>query len=133
VLERLRNWLRTPSQTPSEPPAAPPGTPADESLHALVQQLAERIAAIEAWESQIQLAWQETLDKLGRWASKQAARERRRVDRDLDQLAQDGPETHEDAPGSTNGGGSDLQVGGMDRAAVKAQLRARAATLFRRG
>jgi hypothetical protein len=124
-LKRLWNWLLTPSRTPSEPPELPPDTASIETL----QELARRVAELEARESQLQLAWGETLDKLGRWASKQAARERRRVDRDLDQLAADGPETLQDAPGDTNGGGPVVQVGGSDRVAIKAQLRRQAAQL----
>jgi hypothetical protein len=127
-LVRLWNWLLTPLQTASKPPEQAPDPASIETL----QQLARRVAELEARESQLQLAWQETLDKLGRWASKQAARERRRVDRDLDQLAGDGPETLEDAPGSTNGGGDGVEVGPAGPALTKAQLRARAAQLFRR-
>jgi hypothetical protein len=128
--KRLWNWLRTPSRTPSEPPEQQLETAAIETM----QDLAARVVALEAQITQLQLSWQETLDKLGRWASKQAARERRRVDRDLDHLAGEGSENGsdslEDAPESTNGGGPDPQVGGAaDRAVRKAQLRARAAQL----
>ena len=71
--KRLWNWLLTPSETPSAPPEAISCTACDE-LAARVSQLENQAADISA----LQLAWQETLDKLGRWASKQAARERRR-------------------------------------------------------
>ena len=70
--KRLWNWLLTPSETPSAPPEAISCTACDE-LAARVSQLENQAADISA----LQLAWQETLDKLGRWASKQAARERR--------------------------------------------------------
>jgi hypothetical protein len=126
--ERLWNWLLTPSRTPSKPPPAAAETAPPATLHAL----AERIVALEAQNTQLQLAWSETLDKIGRWASKQAARERRRVDRDLDLLAGDDGPIAQDGAGDANGGEPTMPTVPTDRAAQKAQLRARAATLFPR-
>lgn len=100
-------WPWNRQQTPSEPPAPP---------------LEQRVAALETALPALQLQWQETLDKLGRWSGRQAARERARVNRDLDQLGE-GPETLEDAPGDTNGGGPGVQVPTTIRAAQKAALR----------
>jgi hypothetical protein len=109
--------LPTPSEPPqnghrepSEPPTAEPGT------------LAARVSHLESELSTLRLEWSETLDKLGRWASRQSARDRRRVDRDLDQLAGDSPETHEDAPQAANGVPAD-NGSLIDRVSRKAALR----------
>jgi hypothetical protein len=105
--------------TPSEPPqnAQAPAVEPPGSLEARVSHLTAELAALR-------LEWSETLDKLGRWASRQSARDRRRVDRDLDALGSDDPSTHEDAPGATIAGGADS--GSLsDRSALKAALRRR--------
>lgn len=120
-------WPWNRQQTPSEPPAAaaaPPPAPLDGSLEARLSQLTAELAGLR-------LEWSETLDKLGRWASRQAARDRRRVDRDLDQLSE-GSESHEDTPGDTNGGGPgvvEAQTSRGGRAALKAALWRQAAQL----
>jgi hypothetical protein len=119
-------WPFTPrnrQETPSEPPASPgaplPTTPADAGGAAFATQ-----GDLEV----LRLEWAEVLDKLARWTSRQAARERRRVESDLNQLAE-GSEALQDAPGDPNGGGPGVDappsLNGPQRAALKAQLRAR--------
>jgi hypothetical protein len=116
-------WTRTQRAADPLETAVPPS----ETLPpAVAQPIAARLTDLEAQVSQLQLAWSETLDKLTAWGNRQAARERRRADRALDQLGGDpsnGAETHEDALGATNG--ADLTTGSLvDRAARKAALRA---------
>jgi hypothetical protein len=67
---------------------------------------------------QLRLEWSETLDKIARWAGRQAARDRQRMIREMDDA-----EAAEDAPGETNGSG----VAGDPRHSAKAALRARLA------
>lgn len=90
--------------------------------------LAVKVSQLEGELAGIRLEWAEVLDKINRWASRQAARERQRAVRELGNLAE-APETHEDAPGPTNGGESGSMA---DRASAKAQLRARAAQILGR-
>jgi hypothetical protein len=117
-----RNRQRTPSEPPVSPDGQLPTTPLGASGTAPATQ-----ADLEV----LRLEWAEVLDKLARWSSRQSARDRKRVNRELDQL-DEGSEAHEDAPGDTNGGGAEVDtppsMNGAQRAAYKAQLRARIPT-----
>jgi hypothetical protein len=118
-------WNR--QETPSEPPQFSGSQSANPSPQWIAQQLSEVQAQLSQQSSALGLLkaeWAEVLDKLGRMISRQAARERRRLGRDLDELGE-GVETAEDAPGDTNGGGAGVEVQPSVRQRLKAQLRAR--------
>ena len=118
--------LRTASDAPQNPTsmATEPPLNADQHVTARAGDLEARVSQLTAQVQGLQLEWSETLDKLSRWASRQSARDRRRVAIDLDGLAGDAQEAHEDAPGATNGGGP--TSGSLpDRTALKAALRRR--------
>jgi len=89
--------------------------PSETPLHTQVQLLATELASLR-------LEWAEVLDKINRWASRQAARERQRAVRELSAMSDD-QETLQEAQGPTNDAGMGSQA---DRATIKAQLRARA-------
>lgn len=89
-----RNRQETPSDAPATPIEFVPAELAD--LQAQLSQLTADLAGLR-------LEWAEVLDKINRWASRQAARERRRVNVELDHLGENGSEIAEDAPGATNG------------------------------
>jgi hypothetical protein len=79
----LRRWLRPPE---------PPPNPALEALQAhahlvgRVDTLERELTALRGAEAQLQLDWASTLDKLNRWTAREAARQRRRAERELDAL-----------------------------------------------
>ena len=79
-----------------------------------VSKLEDRIVAQQSEADQIRIDWATTLDKIGRWASRQSARERKDTNTKLDALA-DGP--------PANGTPTD------PRSMTKNQLRALAARL----
>jgi len=89
----FQNRQRTPSKPPESTAALPENT-----LAGLTAQVSQNRSELNA----LKLEWSEVLDKIGRWASRTAARERRRADRELDTLG-DGSEIAEDAPGTPNG------------------------------
>jgi len=82
-----------------------------------VDALREVVATQERDADQMRTEWASTLDKIGRWASRQSARERRDTDKKLDSLAA-GPD----------GNGTEKDPATL----TKPELRARAA-LLRRG
>lgn len=83
------------------------------------KRLEERVAALEAEQIGMQLAWAEVLDKITAWGNRQAARDRARVKAVLS-------ESPEDAPETTNGGQPSPMVPPGD---PKAELRRRAAQM----
>lgn len=112
-------WPWNRQRTPSKPP---------ESLTAVTEnpppELVAQLSQLSADLAGLRLEWAEVLDKINRWASRQAARERRRAAVVLDELGQDGQEIAEDAPGATNG--HDPAPGSPEaRMAAKAALRSR--------
>ncbi len=80
----------------------------------VVVDLGEALQAQQREFEQIRLDWATTLDKIGRWASRQSARERKDTNKKLDVLA-DGPPAN----------GAPAEV----RSMTKPQLRALAARL----
>jgi hypothetical protein len=111
-----RNRQQTPSHAPEFTAVnTPPPPPAE---------LSAQLSQLTSDDAGLRLEWAEILDKINRWASRQAARDRRRAGSQLDGL-----EIAEDAPGATNGGGDGVEVDpvaiGAQRAFLKAQLRAR--------
>ncbi|MGH7510996.1 MAG: hypothetical protein ACREMZ_16280 [Gemmatimonadales bacterium] len=89
----------------------------------MASSLSVRLSQLESDLAGLRLEWAEVLDKLNRWASRQSARERRRAVAQLDDLAGNGSEIAEDAPGATNG--RELGNGAPpDRSVAKAALRA---------
>ncbi len=85
-----------------------------EGLGSIVAALGERLEGQHGELDQIRVDWATTLDKIGRWASRQSARERKDTNTKLDTLA---------GIPSANGDPQDV------RSMNKAQLRARAAQL----
>ena len=79
-----------------------------------VSKLEDRIVAQQSEADQIRIDWATTLDKIGRWASRQSARERKDTDKKLDVLAN----------GETPGDGAV-----SPRSMTKTQLRALAARM----
>jgi hypothetical protein len=80
----------------------------------------ERLQRLETAFLSLQADWDETLDKISRHFARSSARQRQRLHRDMESL-----ETHEDAPGETNGEAAS-QVSHHDRkAALRAALNAR--------
>jgi len=76
--------------------------------------LEDRIVAQQGEFDQIRIDWATTLDKIGRWASRQSARERKDTQKKLDVLADGAP---------ANGAPAD------SRSMTKPQLRALAARM----
>ena len=62
-----------------------------------VSKLEDRIVAQQSEADQLRIDWATTLDKIGRWASRQSARERKDTAKKLDVLA-DGPPANGAAP-----------------------------------
>jgi len=85
-----------------------------QDLAADVLASAETVAALDREYDQLRIDWATTLDKIGRWASRQSARERKDTNRKLDELGEE-PRGSRAVP----------DVGSM----TKTQLRARAARL----
>jgi len=85
-------WNRTEPMPP--PPAAtfvtatPDTTP---QLEARVRALEDRLAHIVADAGLLRVEWSEVLDKISHWASRQAGRDRKAVNRSLEKLAEDAP------------------------------------------
>jgi len=79
-----------------------------------VSKLEDRIVAQQSEADQIRIDWATTLDKIGRWASRQSARERKDTSKKLDILAEGEP---------ANGAPAD------SRSMTKPQLRALATRL----
>lgn len=106
-------FTRQNRQQPDEIPAeeAPPG-------------LTERVERLEYELQQLRLEWADTMDKINRWAARQAARDRHALQR----LAEAGSEGGEGS-GSTpapNGALNGAQTREQQKAALRAQLLRRA-------
>jgi hypothetical protein len=112
-------WPFAPRNRQQTPSHAPESASADAKT-----ELAAQLSQLTADVAGLRLEWAEILDKINRWASRQAARDRRRASAELDGL-----EIAEDAPGDANGGEDGVEVGpagnAAQRAALKAHLRAR--------
>ena len=85
-----------------------------ETLAGHIDEFTAALGDQERQQAQLLTEWASTLDKIGRWASRQSARERRDTDKKLDTLAA--------GPGEN---GSSAPEGPM----TKPQLRARAAQM----
>lgn len=66
-----------------------------------VDTLREALVDQQRRSDQMLTEWATTLDKIGRWASRQSARERKDTHTKLDTLAGDGPKSGRDADPST--------------------------------
>jgi|GEM_PF-4652488 len=102
-------WNR--SQEPAAPPSPTDG-PALRALEARMLAVEQQLSGLTGSLGLIRVEWAEVLDKINRWASRQAGR--------LSKQAKDNIEAageSQDAPGSTNG-----QGGGVGRL-TKADLR----------
>lgn len=113
MLRALGNWLFRPVRAATAPLAEP--------QLATIAALEARLAVAERKLDElalIPLTWAETLDKLQAWTNRQNARDAKRVKAGLDRLS-GGPETHEDAPGPTNGLGVDLSRPGIPKSELR--------------
>lgn len=95
--------MKMPWSARPDPPASPP--PESEQLP---ESALERLSRLEAAFVSLQADWDETLDKISRHFARSSARQRQRLHKDMETVAEG--MTAQDDPGATNGEGADTQV-----------------------
>lgn len=121
MLQKVLSWFRGPQPPPPNPSKA---------LQDDLSEAIARLGRVEERVGEIALQWLSVLDKINRFASQQAARERKRAEAALDRLNAAGAEGTLPGNPETQGEQSPLPVAGDIRLASKAQLRQLAASQF---